>query len=112
MDVTGTKVYLQSARYVLATIGDVVELQKGKVTYSDTPNGRICFTVKMYAYKWEFSFTVTDAGQNRCSVTIEAGGEELARDRMIRREFSLLDSLLIAGAEIEIAEKTKAGGEQ
>lgn len=105
MDLLGKRIYLQPMGMVLDTINDIVELQKGKLTYSDTPHGKINFLVKMYAFKWELSFTVTDIGKNRSQVQIEIDGDTQSKEKLILREFALLDSMLIAGAQIEITDK-------
>ncbi len=102
MDLLGKRIYLQPMGMVLDTINDIVELQNGKLTYSDTLHGKINFRVKMYAFKWEFSFTVTDIGKNRSQVQIEIDGDTQSKEKQILREFALLDSMLIIGAQIEI----------
>jgi hypothetical protein len=101
----GTKIYLQPMGTVLNTINDIVELQNGKLTFSDTPNGRIHFLVRMYASRWEYQFAVTDIGQNRCQVQIEIDEAFNEKEREILREFALLDSMLLIGAKLEISEK-------
>jgi hypothetical protein len=100
----GSKIYLQPMGMVLSAISDIAELQKGKLTFSDTPNGRIHFVVGMYASKWEYRFTVTDIGNNRSRVCIEIERDVRERERKIRREFALLDSMLLVGASLEITE--------
>ena len=99
------KIYLQPAGMVVNTVLDIVELQKGKTTFTDTQNGRVHFSVRMYAFRWEFRFTVTDIGKNRCRVQIEINGNTLWNKRLILQEFALLDSMLIAGAQIEITQE-------
>ena len=98
----GRKIYLQPMGTVLSAVLDIVELQKGRVAYSDTPNGQIRFSVRMYGFKWELGFTVADIGKNRCTVQIEVAGEERGRERMVLREFALLDSMLLADSKIEL----------
>jgi hypothetical protein len=106
--VEGKKVYLQPMTTVLNTINDIVELQNGKLTLSDTPGGKIHFLVRMYGSKWEYRFTVTDIGQNRCRVQIETDGDVRAREKKIRRGFALLDSMLVTAAQLEITETNGA----
>jgi hypothetical protein len=105
--VEGKKIYLQPMKTVLNTVNDIVELQKGKLTLSDTPGGRIHFRVRMYGFKWEYRFTITDIGQNRCRVLLEIGGDARTKERKIRREFALLDSMLVTAAQLEILEEGK-----
>ncbi len=97
--------YLQPIGTLLNTINDIVELQKGKLTHSDTQNGRISFLVKMYDFAWELCFTVTDIGKNRCRVQIGADGDSLSRELLVLREFALLDAMLVVGAQIELRQK-------
>ena len=101
------KIYLQPKCAVLNAICDIVELQKGRLTFSDTPHGLIHFSVRMYAFAWEIRFRVTDIGLNRCVVRIDIGGEARGRENMIFREFALLDSMLLIGAKIEIAKQER-----
>ena len=101
----GKKAYLQPRGTVLNTIHDIVELLRGKPTVSDTPNGKVNTRLMMYGYKWDVLFTVTDIGKNRCNVVIEIEGERQDKKREIRSVFSLLDSMLLTGAEIEYEEK-------
>lgn len=97
-----SRIYLQPMGLVLDTINDIVELQKGKLTFSNTPNGEIHFCIKMYGFKWELRFTITDIGKNRCTVEIEVDGEKRGREKLIIREFALLDAMLVGGAQIEL----------
>jgi len=97
--VVGKKVYLQPRGTVIDGICDLIEIQKGKITYSDTPNGVIHFRVIMYGSKWELKFTVADIGKNRSFVRLEIESDR-SHERFINREFTLLDTFLITDAEI------------
>ena len=101
----GTKYYLQPMGTMLSAIYDIQELQRGKTTLSDSGNGKYGFTVSMYGNKVKYLFTVTDTGQNRCRVQIEADGDTLKKKRHVLREFALLDMILISDAEIEFDEQ-------
>jgi len=103
--VEGQKIYLQPRSMLLAAINDIVELQNGKLTHSDTPHGKIYFTVRMYAARWEFRFSVTDIGDNRCVVEIALDDDTYKREGKLIREFALLDSMLVANAQVELAVK-------
>ena len=105
----GSKTYLQSVGTVLNAIIDLVEFQKGRITHSDTPGGKVSFLVRMYAFKWELQFTVTDIGENRCRVRLEISGENRGREKFIRREFTLLDTFLATAPEIKIKETDRQG---
>ena len=99
------KVYLQSQRFILDTIQDIKEMQNGKGTFADIPNGKIHFVVKAYYLKWEYQFTVTDIGNNRSKVELDIDGEVKDKKDMILRMFVLLDSMLVANTKIELSKK-------
>ena len=98
----GKKVYLQPRGTVIDGICDLIEIQNGKVTLSDTPNGIVHFRVAMYGSKLELKFTVADIGRNRSFVRLEIVSDR-SHERFIQREFTLLDTFLVTGAEIEMA---------
>lgn len=100
----GRKIYLQPMGMILDTINDIVELQKGKLTFSDTPHGKIYFMIKMYGFKWELQFSVADIGGNSSRVTLAIGGEKRNREKLIRKEFALMDAILSVGTEIEFTD--------
>ena len=101
----GIKIYLQPKITLLNAINDIIELQKGKISHSDTPNGKIYFFVRMYHQKWELWFTVTDIGINRSQVRLEIEGGTKNSECLIQREFALLDSMLLTSAKIELTER-------
>jgi len=102
---TGTKYYLQPTGMMFNAIYDIQELQRGKTTISDESNGKYGFTVTMYGKKVEYRFTVSDMGQNRCRVQLEADGDTLKKKRHILRELALLDMILISDTEVEFDEE-------
>ena len=108
----GKKIYLQPKGALLDAIHDIVELQRGRKLVTDTPRGTVQFIVSMYGFKWELRFTVTDIGKNRCRVRLEINGEESGQDKIIYRQFALLDSMLIWGAKVEIAAQETDNAEQ
>lgn len=83
---------------VFCVILDMIELQNGKLTFSDSPHGLVHFMISMYGIRWKMKFAVEGIAENRCRVTLELGGEPAGRDQMMAREFALLDS---AFAEIK-----------
>ena len=101
----GTKIYLQPKVTLLNAISDLIELQKGKVAHSDTPNGQITFSIRLYHQKRELQFTVEDIANSRCRVRLEIKGETQNAESFIQREFALLDSMMVTLAQIELAEK-------
>ena len=100
LSVIGKKIYLQPRGTILHAISDLAELQKGKFTFSDTPNGNIHFSVNLYQEKWEFKFLVVDIGKNRSIIELELEGSEKT-ESIINHEYALLDSILTEGARIE-----------
>jgi hypothetical protein len=100
--VVGKKVYLQPRGTVINGICDLIEIQNGKITLSDTPNGIVHFQVIMYGSKWELKFIVADIGQNRSFVRLEIESER-SHEKFMHREFTLLDTFFFSFAEIEMA---------
>ena len=90
----GERLYSQPVKKIFAAILDMIELQNGKETFSDSPHGRVHFRISMYGYKWEMKFTVTQV-ENGSLVHLEIGGEQDDRERIRDQEFALLDSLII-----------------
>ena len=88
------KEYLKPMGTALQVINDLVELQNGKLTFSDTPHGKIFFSIEMYGNKWELQFTAEETGENHCSVKIAIEQAAQGGEEMLRREFALLDSML------------------
>jgi len=105
----GKRIYLQPTGTLISAINDLVEIQKGKITFSDKQGGVIHFSIKMYAFKWELQFAVRDIGQNRSQVSLLIGGEQHNQEKVISQEFALLDSILIGLAQIEITEQENKG---
>ena len=101
----GNKVYFQPSGTVLAVISDIVELQKGKFTFSDTPHGKIHFFIKMYGNKWELQFTATEIEKNNCNVKIEIVHGAFGSNDLIQREFALLDSMLLLKSPAELSKE-------
>jgi hypothetical protein len=98
----GKKTYQKTKSAILNVINDIVELQNAKLTFSDTPNGKIHFIVKMYGYKWEYQFSVTETGNSQCGVTIKIERETLGAENQIKREFALIDSMLNEDRQFEL----------
>ena len=95
----GVRAFSCPAPVTLAAIHDLVELQKGDVTFVDKKNGKISFTVEMHGFIWEYRFTVEDSGGGRSRVTLEVCGRD-AKSPAVKasRQLSLLESILPEGA--------------
>ena len=93
----GVRVFSCPTPVLLAAVHDLVELQKGDVTFIDKKTGRIYFTVEMHGFAWEYRFTVEDSGCGRSRVALEVCGID-AKDPAIKaaRQLSLLESILPA----------------
>ena len=84
------------------TIYDIVELQNGSLLFSDVKHGRVNYKVSMYDYTWELLYTITESGLNKSDVTLRIIGDRQDKAKEIRREFSLLDSMLSGGVEVQM----------
>lgn len=115
------RVYLQPKEMVYNALLDLMELQKGEEIASNSSLGELHFKIEMYGFKWALRFTVLGMDWNRCGVTLnvkennadgEDAGEETGEgtaylESMIRREYALLDSMLLIGtAEAAYDEET------
>jgi len=98
----GKKKYPRTKGYILNTIYDIIELQNGRIIMSDTRHGRIHYQVSMYGYEWELLYIVTDIGKDRSDVSLRVVGERKDKEKEIRREFALLDSMLDGGAAVKM----------
>jgi len=98
------KIYPHSRGIIIDTICDIVELQKAKFTFSDTPHGKIHFMVRMYGYKWEFCFAIVALGEKESQVTLEVSGDEIGKANMLRRELYLLDTMLASEEQLDNVE--------
>ena len=102
---TGKHFYLQPRAMVLNAVSDLAELQKGKFTFSDTRNGVIHYSIKLYHNKWEFRFLVRDTGKNTSCVEIEIDGDDERAASLISREYALLESIMIENLKVELSGK-------
>jgi len=103
-----TTTYPRSKEYIINTIYDIIELQKGKLLLSDAVRGIVHYRISMYGYKWELMYTVTDTQGNtrrgasgrsgsregKSSVTIRIIGERRENEKEMRRALALLESML------------------
>ena len=107
------KVYLQPMQMVFDAILEMMALQNGKEIRNDPSYGKIDFKIFLYSVIWEFRFTALDMDGSRCCVNLEiteTGNatedmdfDERCLDNMIRREYALLDALLLIGTPFETA---------
>ncbi len=88
------KLYLSEKKVdLMIIINDMMELQKGKCTKSDTPNGIIGYQTEFYGVCYEYTFTVIDKNEG-CLVCIRTEGGYGDEQVRIKQMFSLIDSLL------------------
>ena len=107
------KVYLQPVEMVYSALLDLMELQKGKEILNDPLSGKLHFKITMYGFVMELRFTLLEMDWNRCGVTLEipvddSHGNDEGDDLRylqdtIRREFALLDSMLLIGTPFEVS---------
>jgi len=88
------KVYPRPRVDLLNAINDMIELLKAKITYSDTPHGKISFRIDYYGFLYESRFTVTGIDQNSARLRLDLTGPERGRQDMLDRQAALLDSWL------------------
>jgi len=98
----GRKTYPKSKRYILNTIYDVIELQKGQLLVTDTKHGRVHYQVSMYGYVWELLYIVSERDVERSEVSLRVIGERKDKAKEIRREFAILDAMLEGGANVNL----------
>ena len=104
-----TRIFPRSKDYIINTLYDIIELQKGALILSDTARGVVYYRVSMYGYEWEYMYTIGDMrnheGQThntrqapphheQCSATLRISGDRRETEREIRRAFALLESML------------------
>jgi hypothetical protein len=92
---------------------DLMELQKGEEVLNEASQGKLFFRVTMYGFTMELHFTIKEMDWRRCGVTLDIiEGETCDEDAgedvryladMIRREFALLNSMLLIGTPFEVS---------
>jgi len=105
-----TKTYHRSKEFIINTLYDIIELQKGSLILSDYTRGIVYYKLSMYGYEWELMYTITEttkpghvsrgtsaksslsAGQS--SVTLRIIGERRENEKEMRRALNLLESML------------------
>ena len=100
---SGIRIYNKSAETIIAAVYDLVELQRAKKTYDDLSRGVIHFRMEMYSFSWEYRFTVEKKGENKSAVTLVIVGEATDKADRIRRQFTLLESIIPGGVLEESA---------
>ena len=98
----GRKMFDCDKRYIINTIYDIIELQDGDLILSDVPHGIVYYKLTMYWYEWELMYTITEASEKKCSVSLRLIGDRQDKAQEIRREFALLEAMLGGGAEVTI----------
>ena len=100
----GKKTYTYTKRLILEAVHDIVELQNGCVIISDAIHGKVLYRIAMYGYEWDILYTVREAKAGKCLVTIKIEGDRRDKAKEVRRQFALLDSMLIGDAQVEMDE--------
>ena len=98
----GRKTYPKSKGYILNTIYDVIELQKGNIIMTDTKHGRVHYQISMYGYVWELLYIVSESDVELSEVSLRVIGERKDKAKEIRREFAILDAMLEGGANVNL----------
>ena len=98
----GAKMYLIPEGMVFEAITDLAGIQGAKVTLSDSSLGKISFFADLYGVMREYCFSITNIGKKRCNVCLTVVDPEIDKQGkkvMIRRQFALLDSMLVINAD-------------
>jgi len=102
------RTYQRSKEFILNTIYDVIELQKGRLILSDTARGIVYYKLSMYGHEWELMYTITEirgeakqsapvkpgSRKEQCQVAIRIIGEKRENEKEMRRALALLESML------------------
>jgi len=103
-----TKAYPRSKEFIMGTLYDIVELQKGKLLLSDAARGIVYYKLSMYGYEWELMYTISEIQDKvilgaisgpgppweQSGVTLRIIGERRENEKEMRRAFALLESML------------------
>ena len=105
-----TKTYPRSKEFIVNTLYDMIELQKGSLILSDYIRGIVYYKLSMYGYEWELMYTVTETEKlghmsrgatakaiqpsGQSSVTLRIIGERRENEREMRRALNLLEAML------------------
>ena len=105
-----TKTYPRSKEFIINTLYDIIELQKGSLILSDFMRGIVYYKLSMYGYQWELMYTVTETARqghaslsssaksgspaDQSSVTLRILGGRRENEKEMRRAFYLLESML------------------
>jgi hypothetical protein len=87
------RVYLWPPEWVMNAVLDVVELQKGEVTFSG--ENVIQYSIGMYGKRHDYKITLTGVPRNRCRVKISENGASSIQSLLIV-QFAILESLMLA----------------
>ena len=104
-------IYLQPGTMVFDTLLDLMELQKGIETLNEHIDGKLYYETTLYGITWEIKFKITEIDRSRCAVNITVESLDDNEDTdvyaeiMIRREYALLDSLLLIGTPNDVSIK-------
>jgi len=98
----GRKTYPKPKGYILNTIYDVIEQQKGSIIMLDTKHGRIRYQVSKYGYARELVYIVSGSEADRSAVSLRVLGERKDKAKDIRREFAILDAMLEEGSTVKL----------
>ena len=109
------RIYLQPVEMVYNAMLDLMELQNGTEIINEPAYGKLKYMLMMYGFQWRLLFTAFSMDNNRCGVHLkieeaESGGdnEQGYLESMLRREYALLDAMLLFGAPPEVTHSKEA----
>jgi hypothetical protein len=106
------KIYTQPGWILYRGMCDVIDTQNSLQLSDDSNKSELRFTARMYEILWTIQFAAVKMDRNSCEVTlkvIKADPAEAPEDELmalagyvLRREFALLDAMLIIGTPCEV----------
>ena len=90
---TEERLYPLSREYLCNIVNDIIEMQKGKNVTSDTAQGQIGFTTRVYGFRHKYDFEILKEGDN-CRVRLTAGGDGNSGAKRLRMMFALMESMM------------------
>ena len=109
---TVKKLFLQSSEIVYNGMLDVIDSQSGKEIYGDCEKKKLHFIVRMFEKTWTLKFTVAAVDRTRCESALEVMEAEdaeeeiqkelrLLSDNVLRREYAILEAMMLIGTPLE-----------
>ena len=109
--IQGRKIYLQPSNIVHNGMCDLVDTQRGNEIENNQNQNTLNFFARMFDMEWKLYFSTTAIDRSRCEVIIQIEPKEpdeevpevlrSLADCVLRREFAMLDAMLLIGTPCE-----------